>query len=450
VLKRLVSLDAHLSSGHFLWEADPMACGNHHGVFSNRLAVARDDGTRNSATVRGKTRSAEKHRNPWGILVVACVGLVSFATSFQSVPPILPLLVKEFGFTHVQAGSLMSFFCLVGVFISIPAGMLADRHGQKGIGLISLLCIIAGAALFASGDGMLSLAVGRILSGIGGMTLLVVTPQALAQWFRGRKLGLAMGLLNTSMPLGTILSLNLFSFLGGEFGWRTSVWLSAVFPFIAFWAFLMFFQSAPRDPSSMPVSPEGIFERVRAVGKEPWLVGLAWLFFNASVISLFTFTPKFLNTSGFSLASSGFLASLTMWPQLVTNPGVGFLISRIGRTRVIAAIGGVSLGIFIVLIPFSVGWAALWLLLVGIVMSLVPTPVFTLVQEVVRPQHLGMGYGILSTCLNLGILIGPVASGMVVDLTQSYPAGYALMGAFSFMASLSTLFLGIKAHRKAE
>jgi predicted MFS family arabinose efflux permease len=61
-----------------------------------------------------------------------------------------------------------------------------------------------------------------------------------------------------------------------------------------------------------------------------------------------------------------------------------------------------------------------------------------------------MGYGILSTCLNLGILIGPVASGMVVDLMESYPAGYALMGAFSFMVTLSALFLGAKTCKKAE
>jgi MFS family permease len=382
--------------------------------------------------------------------VVICLGLLSFATSFQSVPPILPLLVKEFGFTNAQAGSLMSFFCLVGVFISIPAGMLADRYGQKGIGLISLLCVIAGAAVFASGDGMPCFAAGRILSGIGGMTLLVITPQALAQWFSGRQLGLAMGLFNTAMPLGTILSLNVFSSVGGEFGWRSSVWLSAVFPFITFWAFLFFFKSAPRRHSSGPASSEGIFERVRAAGKEIWLVGSAWLFFNASVISLFTFTPKFLNTSGFSLASSGFLASLTMWPQLITNPAVGFLISRIGHTKAITALGGLSLGIFIILIPFSVGWAALSLLLVGIVMSLVPAPVFTLVGEVVRPQHLGMGYGILSTCLNLGILIGPIATGMVVDLMESYPAGYALMGAFSFMVTLTILILGVKTCKKME
>jgi predicted MFS family arabinose efflux permease len=398
----------------------------------------------------GKKPGAEKDRNPWVILVVIWLGLLSFATSFQSVPPILPLLIEEFGFTHVQAGSLMSFFCLVGVFISIPAGMLADQYGQKGIGLISLMSIIAGAVVFASGDAMSSLAAGRILSGIGGVTLLVITPQALAQWFSGRQLGLAMGLLNTAMPLGTILSLNMFASVGGQFGWRISVWLSAGFPFIAFWAFLLFFKSSPRGHSRAPMSSEGIFKRIKAAGMEIWLVGSAWLFFNASVISLFTFTPKFLNTLGFSLASSGFLASLPMWPQLITNPAVGFLISRIGRTKAITALGGLSLGIFIVLVPFSIGWAALSLLLVGIVMSLVPAPVFTLVGEVVRPQHLGMGYGILSTCLNLGILIGPVATGKVLDLTESYPAGYALMGAFSFMVAFSTLFLGVRTCKKAE
>jgi predicted MFS family arabinose efflux permease len=83
------------------------------------------------AILEEKDHGTEKNGNPWVILVVISLGLLSFATSFQSVPPILPLLVEEFGFTHAQAGSLMSFFCLVGVFISIPAGMLADRKKEE-------------------------------------------------------------------------------------------------------------------------------------------------------------------------------------------------------------------------------------------------------------------------------------------------------------------------------
>jgi hypothetical protein len=81
--------------------------------------------------VEKKDLGTEKDGNPWVILVVICLGLLSFATSFQSVPPILPLLVEEFGFTHAQAGSLMSFFCLAGIFISIPAAMLAERKEEE-------------------------------------------------------------------------------------------------------------------------------------------------------------------------------------------------------------------------------------------------------------------------------------------------------------------------------
>ena len=51
---------------------------------------------------------------------------------------------------------------------------------------------------------------GRAIAGVGAFTLSVFLPKLLAQWFRSRELGLAMGVYNTGVPLGSVICFGLF------------------------------------------------------------------------------------------------------------------------------------------------------------------------------------------------------------------------------------------------
>ena len=66
--------------------------------------------------------------------------------------------------------------------------------------------MIIGAVLFSYAGAVPILAISRIISGMGAMTIFVISPQIIAQWFAGGRMGIAMGVFNTGMPLGTILS----------------------------------------------------------------------------------------------------------------------------------------------------------------------------------------------------------------------------------------------------
>ena len=68
-----------------------------------------------------------------------------------------------------------------------------------------------------------------------------------------------------------------------------------------------------------------------------------------------------------------------------------------------------------------------------------PAPVFSLVPKLLPPEKLGLGYGILSTCLNVGVLIGPLMVGLSYDRTLSYLSGFNLMAIFA----LSTAIIAI-------
>lgn len=376
----------------------------------------------------------------WVMLFVIYLSTLAFAIVLQSVPPVLSLILEELRLSHAQGGLLMSFFALPGIFVAIPAGILADRYSQKLIGVLSLALMIAGSLLFAVGDSLTMLAAGRIVSGVGSMILLVVLPQLLAQWFVGREMGVAMGIFNTAMPLGTILSLNFLSLLAETLGWRTSIWVSAGLSLLALAIFAMLFTSAP-ERIERKASPESLFHGIRATGMPIWLVGVAWMLFNAAVISLFTFTPDLLRTSGFSVASAGFFTSLVMLPALILSPAVGYLMDKIDRKRTIISIGAVVIAALIIWVPAATGQMLLLMVLIGVAQAFVPAPIFALTPEVTAPERLGLGFGILSTCLNIGIVAGPALVGMVRDITGNYQASYTLMSVFALLITAAIFLL---------
>ncbi len=382
--------------------------------------------------------------NRWAILGVIYICMLAFALVLQSLPPILTLVMTELELSHTQGGLLMSWFALPGIIVSIPAGMLVDRYSQKAIGSIALLLMIVGSAIFASAHSMFVLSLGRMVAGAGAMTLLVVAPQLLAQWFAGRELGIAMGVFSTAMPLGTILSLGLLSMVGQSLGWRVSVWVSAGLALLALGVFALLFAPAQRSGERISAPSEPLYQSIRSTGTPIWLVGAAWLLFNAAVISLFTFTPDMLKAAGFSIGSAGFITSAVMWPALVLSPVIGYIIHRIGRKRTSIAAGGAMMAILLLWVPSATHWVLLLLLIMGIAQAMVPAPIFALTPDITKPERLGLAFGIVSTCLNLGIVVGPFVVGLAKDLTGSYRTSYVLMSGFALMITVSMIVLGLR------
>ena len=384
----------------------------------------------------------------WIILGLVYICTLAFAITMQSIPPILSLLMAEFQLSHAQGGLLMSFFALPGIIISIPVGMLADRYNQKVIGLVSLILMIIGSALFASSNSLFMLGLGRVISGVGAITLLIVAPQMLTHWFANHKIGIAMGVFNTGVPLGTILSFNFLSLLAENLGWRVSIWLSAGLSLVALILFAWLFTPAPSSERKSSLSSESLSQSVRSSGIRIWLVGITWMLFNAAMISVFTFTPDLLNAAGFSLASAGFLTSLVMWPGLVLSPAIGFIIDRIGHKRTIIAAGGIALAIFLPLIPSAIGWVLILMLLIGIAQAMIPAPIFALPSEIVSPERLGLAFGILSVCLSLGMIAGPAAAGFLKDIVGSYQASYSLASGFALL--IPVIMILLKPHNTSQ
>lgn len=377
----------------------------------------------------------EKRPSRWAILAEIYLCMLSFAVVFQSIPPVMSLIIDHFHLSHHAGGLLMSMFALPGIAVSLPAGMLADRFGVKPVGIATLALTILGTLFVAAGDSFATILAGRIIAGTGALTLVIISPQAVAQWFRGREIGIAMGIFNTAMPVGTIASLNAMPALASAYGWRAGIWATFAFALAALVVFATFYRS-PGGPRQGAPSGGGVWN-VTSAGGRIWMVGGAWGLFNASIISLSTFAPDFMVSSGLALGSAGFDTSLVMAGSLVLSPFIGFLVDRTGGKEAFIAAGGMGMGILILLFPAGVTLFSAIMIGVGIMAAFIPAPVFSLSAQVVSHERLGIGYGIVSLLNNLGIFVGPQAVGLVRDATGSYAVGFVLMAVFAFLATAS-------------
>lgn len=390
------------------------------------------------------------NRYRWVILILSYLCMLVFAFTLQSLPPILTLIIEELKLTHAEAGLLMSLFSLPAIFLAILAGLLSDRWGPFKTGVISLVLVITATLLFAVSDTFLYAGLGRVIAGIGAVTISIIAAQMLSQWFRGRQIGTAMGIYNTAMPVGTIICFTTFGRLGESLGWRMPIFITALIGVVGLIAFLLLYKPAPNPPQKISLDKEekvtGLFSSLPKVGVLMWLVGFCWMWFNAATISFSTFAPDFFMSKGYSIGFAGFLASLVMWGSLGLSPVIGYLVDKVNNNDVFIGVGGVIMATAIYLVTRSTDFL-FPMVVMAVAVTFIPAPVFSFPSKILQPENLGLGFGILSTVSGVGMFFGPYMAGLVRDKTGSYEISFIFLSILALLVTLTAIILRIKMRR---
>jgi predicted MFS family arabinose efflux permease len=387
----------------------------------------------------------------WFVLCLSYLCMLVFAFALQCFPPILPLVVRDLGMTHGEAGMLMSLFALPAIALAVLAGRLSDRVGPFRTGLGALSLVIVGHTIFATSRTLLSAAVARVVAGAGGVTVSIVAAQVLTQWFRGREIGTAMGIYNTAMPVGTIVCFNTFGRLGESLGWRAPIVLTVLLAGVAMSALVLFHRLAP-DPTGgdgtvSKGGEPGLFASLLKLGVVMWLVGLCWMWFNAAAISFSTFAPDFLTSRGYAVGTAGSLASLLMWGSLVLSPAVGRLLDRVGNNEVFIAIGGAIMACAVYAVPRSSSILPPFIAS-AVAVALVPSPVFSFPARSLRPRDLGLGFGVLGMLSSTGMVFGPYVTGLVRARTGSYETSFLFVSIMALFVTMTALVTRVASCRR--
>ncbi len=129
-------------------------------------------------------------------------------------------LQGDVGLSASQLGLLTAAYFLSFAIFQLPLGLLLDRYGPRRVQAVLLLVAAAGAALFAVGQGLVDLSVGRALIGLGVSACLMASFKAFAIWFPARRLPLVNGFLLAFGGLGAMAATSPVEFLLGWMDWR--------------------------------------------------------------------------------------------------------------------------------------------------------------------------------------------------------------------------------------
>lgn len=383
--------------------------------------------------MQAKNQYANEVKTPgyaWVILVVVFLASLAAPLNQAKIPPLMPVIMDAFQLSIGQAGWLMSVFALTGFFLALPTGILLEKWGPKVLGAAALASLALGAGLGALSASAGLLLFSRIIEGVGMGLLAVIAPAAIAMWFPAEKQGTPMGIWATWVPLGSVLVFTLAPAMAADLGWQSVWWFGAGYSLLILVVYVVLMRMPPAMTLENQEQSKKPDLRKAFANRNIWLLGLTFACFILVFMSFGTFYPTFLSEAiGYSLAEAAFITSISTIVVLFSAPLAGLLSDRIGSRRFLFSYPFLLIAVMMVFLFKVADWQIYALMIVlGAVSGAIPTATFAAVPEVMgKPQLAGIGMAIVMMCQNLGMFVGPILFGNLVESLGWVVAGYWLI-----------------------
>jgi MFS family permease len=153
-------------------------------------------------------------------------------------------LAETFDLAAAELGLLTALYFLAFGAVQLPLGTALDRFGPRRIEAGLLVVAAVGAGLFVVADGIVQLAIGRALIGLGVSACLMAPFKAYSLWVPRERLALVNGLHLASGGLGAFAAGAPSELILDAFGWRA---LFAALALLTIGAAALIWFAVPRD-----------------------------------------------------------------------------------------------------------------------------------------------------------------------------------------------------------
>jgi MFS family permease len=375
--------------------------------------------------------------NRWVMLLVIFFTRTALGFQFQSIAALTPFVVAGFDLSYAQVGLLMGLFMLPGVVLALPGGLLGQRFGSLRVVVAGLALLIVGGMIVSYSGGFDSAAIGRTLGGAGGVLVNIMLARMVAEWFRGRELQTAMGIMLAAWPFGMALALMILGPLAAESSWRLAEYATVVAAGLALGLVGLVYQAPPGAPAVERATLRlNVPRRVWALAVS---AGVGWALLNASVIVVASFAPSFLMSRGSSVTEAGLITGAALWISIVAVPIGGLVADRVNRPRLLIVAACLAATITIACIARA-PVPALWMVATGILLGLPPSIMMSLLPRAVAAEHLSTAFGVYYGLFYLGMAVSQTLAGLLRDLTGD-PGMPLLFAAVLMAATVPAVFV---------
>ncbi len=371
--------------------------------------------------------------------VMLGVGLVS---------PILPLYAQGFGVSYVAIGTFISVFPLVRLFANVPAGILADRWGERRVATLGPAIIALGSLVNATAWSYEVLIAGRVLEGLGSALYVTTAMKYVVRVTPPQRMGKAMSLYQSSFLLGVSFGPSLGGWAASVGGLRMPFFLYgflALVGSLAAWIFVRAPAEGDRQTSRTSKGWRETIVELKALRPlfRDYTFVMA-LLFSAVIFSIRsgvrqTALPLYaekvvgLGTLEIGLLITGATVAslLLLWPagKAVdrTRKGVAVLGNLLLAVAVLAFVGADR---FETLLAAAFGFGVITAF-VGIVPAVV-------VSDVIPPKMSGPALGVYRMAGDVGFILGPLLGGLSVSRLDFGPT-FSLFAVVALIAGLLAL-----------
>ena len=429
----------------------------------------------------------------WGALILIA-SMMFFAYMFVDVmSPLKSLIEQERGWSSSTFGTYAAseYFLNVFVFFLIFAGIILDKMGIRFTGLLSASLMVIGACIkyvgitdwfqttelcawlgswwtsFPASAKVASL--GFMIFGCGCEMAGTTVSKAIAKWFEGKEMALAMGMEMAIARLGVFAVMWLAPMVSGWFDQSVvaPVAFCTVLLIIGLLNYAIFVLMDQKFDKQLIAAGEMKEEQsseeefqIKDLGKifsskMFWLVALLCVLYYSAIFPFQRYAPNFLEvTLGIDAEAAARLFSCFPILAMCLTPFLGALLDFKGKGATMLMVGAVIMIAchlsFAFLLPMfpSKSLALLLIVTLGVSFSLVPAALWPSVPKIIDSKILGSAYCVIFWIQNIGLCLVPLLIGTVLEATGTYVAPMVIFSSFGVLAFIMSFYLKIEDKKK--
>jgi len=396
----------------------------------------------------------------WVLVAIAFVTMAVGVNARTSFSLLFPAMLDEFGWDRGVTAGAFSFGFLASAVITPTVGRMMDRRGPMPVIELGVIMMAAGLflATLVREPWQLYLTLGALVG--GGVNCLAYTGQSLylPNWFVRRR-GLALSIAFSGVGVGSVTILPWFQSLILASGWRTACAALGALVLVVLAPINLFVRRRPEDLGLQPdggsdggsarrqgdniVDPtwaevDWTLRRAARTGRF-WWIALGYFCALFSWYAVQVHQTKYLTEIGFTPAVAAWALGIVSLAAVPGQIALGHLSDRIGREWVWAIGNGgfVICCVLLVLMQSAPSPVVLWLMVVaqgtlgyGLTSVMGPIP-----AEIFEGPHYGSIFGTVMLSAIIGGAAGPLAAGVIHDLSGSYTPAFWISAMFSAVSA---------------
>jgi len=362
--------------------------------------------------------------------VISLVG-VAHATSHLFhllLPPLFPLLMPDFGFGYTEAGFLMTVFFTISGIGQALAGIVVDRYGARRVLMAGISLLAASGLALAAATHYWMLVLTVALAGVGNSVFHPADFSLLNKKVTPSRLGYAFSVHGLSGNLGWAIGAAISATALAWAGWRGAGLVAALFALGAVaalrWGKPLLDDEGPKVGAGATATGT-VFGFLGAPAI--WLAFMFFLLITAAFGGLQSFSVPVL---GGIYGISAAVAAAALTSYLLGSAGGmvagGFVAARVhSHDRTVgAALVGAALFAIALATGLPPDWSVIPLMAgIGLGVGLAGPSRDLLVRRVATESvaggrdspAFGRVYGFVYSGLDVGLALGPLAFGMMLD-----------------------------------